>query len=290
MVCGECYALPSTGSKSEIGCAGKEREGCGAQWGENHMDGWDSQRVQGKCISIYWWERTEEEVEKTALETRFFNDGVAECLPVSVCPHRADGYRQTFFTCGGGFKKGRFVLFFGCGRRGGVVSDCACDLFAFFFGADLVYEGGHDLADFFGSAMVEGLFYVDGVVDDLEVGEGGDGFEAHGGEFCDFSNDGGAAGFEFGEGVEEGGGVSAFGDGAGNVDDLFGDGLFFGFEGGEAFGAVGFAVVGGGAGDFKNGGKGFGGEDVFFEGVKDGLFEFVTGEARGGAIAFAAGA
>lgn len=80
--------------------------------------------------------------------------------------------------------------------------------------------------------------------------------------------------------------MTTFGNGTGDVGDLFGDALFFSIEKGETFSSFGFAVICRGAGDLEDGGKGFGSEDVFSQGVKDSFFEFAARYAGCGAIVF----
>lgn len=111
-------------------------------------------------------------------------------------------------------------------------------------------------------------------------------------EFGDLGIDEGMLVFEVGEFVEEGGGVSAFGDGAGEVGYL---GVEFFLFGVQCFELCAFFVFDMCHGASFNGDKlfeGFGDEDVVVEGVEDGAFQFFASDASLGAACatFGAGA
>lgn len=147
-----------------------------------------------------------------------------------------------------------------------------------------------DLAGLFGGGFGEQACQAQGQVFDLLWIERGSGFEAGEGQFGIFGQDHSTLAFEFCQFIEEGGGVSALGDGAGDVDDLRGEFFLFGIEDGETFFAVGLTVVGGVTLDLEHGGQAIGQEDVIAQGVQDGFFERAAGDAGGGAIEAAFGA
>lgn len=136
--------------------------------------------------------------------------------------------------------------------------------------------------------MLEGLRQGD----DLRFGEGSGFLQDEFVEFGDLGVDEGALVFEVGEFVEEGWGVSAFGDGAGKVGDLGGKFFLFGVQGFELYAFFCFDVVIGAGFDGKHFFEDFGDEDVVVEGIEYIGFKFFASDASLGATcaAFGAGA